>query len=117
MYAILKEAMRVQRQLGFTNGLHPTRGNNLYRIVIGNDGSHPAVRDPLQQLLVLTIKAGAGVVQLLRVWVAVHLQDHFSEAGVQAKHVTRLHHDVVLLHDPHQGVIANFGARPSIVGV
>jgi hypothetical protein len=87
--AVLEQAVLVQRQprLLFRQRIGQGGLNQLDRVVVGEYAGEPCVSDPLQQLLVAPLQAGAGLVDQLRVGLLLHLEQHVGEAGVDAHHV------------------------------
>ena len=98
--------MLVQRQSRAAAGAG--RGGQTFDcVVVGDQGHQARIGDPLQQPLVAPLQHGARVFYRVRVGLFVHLQQHLGKTGVQAHHVARLHHHVVLAHDVHQQVVAH----------
>src|SRR6185503_13611001 len=65
MDAVLEQAVFVQRQHRVRRRLPGSGGEKLHGIVVGGEHREPRIRNPLQQLLVAAVEAGAGVVQRL----------------------------------------------------
>ena len=90
-------------------------GDQLDRVVVGQQAGQARVGDPLQQLGIAPVQAGARLVDQLRVGLLLHLEQHIRKAGVQAHHVALLDLYLVFFQNSHQVSIANGVALASEV--